>query len=46
MCIRDRYGPGFILDQLCGLSFRISPQSFYQVNAVQTEVLYLSLIHI
>ena len=34
------YGPGFILDRLCGLSFRISSQSFYQVNAVQTEVLY------
>ncbi|MBC5585602.1 23S rRNA (uracil(1939)-C(5))-methyltransferase RlmD [Eggerthella sp. NSJ-70] len=34
------YGPGFILDKLCGLSFRISSQSFYQVNAVQTEVLY------
>lgn len=34
------YGPGFILDQLCGLSFRISSHSFYQVNAVQTEVLY------
>ena len=34
------YGPGFILDTLCGLSFRISAQSFYQVNAVQTEVLY------
>lgn len=34
------YGPGFILDTLCGLSFRISSHSFYQVNAVQTEVLY------
>lgn len=34
------YGPGFIIDSLCGLSFRISSQSFYQVNAVQTEVLY------
>ena len=34
------YGPGFILDTLCGLSFRISSQSFYQVNAVQTSVLY------
>ena len=34
------YGPGFILDTLCGLSFRISSQSFYQVNAVQTAVLY------
>ena len=34
------YGPGFILDTLCGLSFRISSQSFYQVNSIQTEVLY------
>jgi len=34
------FGTGFILDTLCGLSFRISSQSFYQVNAVQTEVLY------
>lgn len=34
------YGPGFIRDTLCGLSFRISPKSFYQVNPVQTEVLY------
>lgn len=34
------YGPGFILDRLCRLSFRISSQSFYQVNVVQTEVLY------
>lgn len=38
------YGPGFILDRLCGLSFRISSQSFYQVNAVQTEVLYTTAI--
>ena len=34
------YGPGHIRDELCGLSFRISPQSFYQINPVQTEVLY------
>ena len=34
------YGPGFIKDTLCGCTFRISPQSFYQVNPVQTEVLY------
>ncbi|MEG0147357.1 MAG: methyltransferase domain-containing protein, partial [Raoultibacter sp.] len=34
------YGPGFILDNICGLSFRVSSHSFYQVNAVQTEVLY------
>lgn len=37
---RVLYGPGFILDTLCGLSFRISSHSFYQVNARQTEVLY------
>ena len=40
------YGPGFILDQLCGLSFRISSQSFYQVNAVQTEVLYQQAVEL
>ncbi|RDB64621.1 23S rRNA (uracil(1939)-C(5))-methyltransferase RlmD [Gordonibacter sp. 28C] len=40
------YGPGFILDQLCGLSFRISSQSFYQVNAVQTEVLYRQAVEL
>jgi 23S rRNA (uracil1939-C5)-methyltransferase len=34
------YGSGYITDELCGLSFRISPNSFYQVNPVQTEVLY------
>ena len=41
---RTLYGPGFILDRLCGLSFRISSHSFYQVNATQTEVLYRSAI--
>ena len=34
------YGKGFIRDTLCGCSFRISPKSFYQVNPVQTEILY------
>lgn len=34
------YGRGYIEDELCGRTFRISPQSFYQVNAVQTERLY------
>lgn len=37
---RTLYGPGFILDTLCGLTFRISSQSFYQVNSAQTEILY------
>lgn len=34
------YGPGTIEDELCGLTFEISAQSFYQVNPVQTEKLY------
>ena len=34
------YGPGFVLDTLCGLQFAISSRSFYQVNPWQTEVLY------
>jgi len=34
------YGKCYIEDRLCGLTFRISPQSFYQVNSRQTEVLY------
>lgn len=34
------YGRGYIEDELCGCTFRISPGSFYQVNPAQTEVLY------
>lgn len=34
------YGPGFITDILCGCRFRISARAFYQINPVQTEVLY------
>lgn len=34
------YGKGYIEDVLCGCRFRISSKSFYQVNPVQTEVLY------
>lgn len=34
------YGNGYIEDILCGCRFRISPKSFYQINPVQTEVLY------
>ncbi len=49
MILGDRqqvlYGPGFIKDQLCGSTFRISPKSFYQVNPKQTEVLYKTAIN-
>ena len=44
MVIGDRnqviYGKGHIEDIMCGKRFRISPGSFYQVNPVQTELLY------
>ena len=38
------YGKGYIEDTLCGCTFRISPKSFYQVNPVQTEILYQKAI--
>lgn len=34
------WGPGFITDYIGDVKYRISPQSFYQVNPVQTEKLY------
>lgn len=34
------YGKGYIEDVLCGLRFRISSKSFYQINPLQTERLY------
>ena len=43
---KDRilYGPGYIEDEIDGLKFKISAQSFYQVNPTQTEVLYSKAI--
>ncbi|MBO5497497.1 MAG: 23S rRNA (uracil(1939)-C(5))-methyltransferase RlmD [Oscillospiraceae bacterium] len=37
-------GPGTIEDVLCNHRFRISPRSFYQINPVQTEVLYQTAV--
>ena len=34
------FGSGYIVDKLCGLEFSISSRSFYQINPVQTEILY------
>ncbi len=34
------YGKGYIIDEICGLRFRISAKSFYQVNPYQAELLY------
>ncbi|WP_294457170.1 23S rRNA (uracil(1939)-C(5))-methyltransferase RlmD [uncultured Allofournierella sp.] len=38
------YGKGYIEDTLCGVTFRLSAASFYQVNPVQTERLYQTAI--
>ena len=38
------HGPGYIEDVLCGLRFRLSPRSFYQVNRDQAERLYETAI--
>ena len=38
------YGEGFIEDTLCGLNFRLSPRSFYQVNHHQAQRLYEAAI--
>lgn len=38
------YGKGYIEDTLCGVKFRLSAASFYQVNPVQTERLYQTAI--
>ena len=50
MVLGDRenvlYGKGYIEDILCGFRFRISSKSFYQVNPVQTEVLYRKAIEL
>ena len=38
------HGPGYIEDTLCGLTFRLSPNSFYQVNHHQAQRLYAAAI--
>ena len=37
---RVAYGSGIIEDVLCGMTFKISPFSFWQVNRAQAEKLY------
>ena len=38
------FGPGYIEDTLCGLNFRLSARSFYQVNHYQAQRLYEAAI--
>ena len=39
------YGDGYIYDILGDYKFKISPLSFYQVNPIQTEILYNTAIN-
>lgn len=43
---RVMYGPGFILDAIAGHVFKISAQSFFQVNPKQTERLYAKALEL
>lgn len=40
------YGEGYIYDSLCGLKFRISPESFYQINHKCAEKLYKKVVEL
>lgn len=40
------FGGGYIKDVLCDKTFVISPQSFYQVNPIQTQKLYQKAIEL
>ncbi len=40
------FGPGYIEDILCGLRFRLSARSFYQVNREQAQRLYAAALRL
>ena len=40
------WGDPYIYDELNGIRFGISPRSFYQVNPIQTEVLYSKTVEL
>ena len=40
------YGSGTIEDTLCGLRYRLSPRSFYQINHDQAERLYAAAVRL
>ncbi|MDR0839194.1 MAG: 23S rRNA (uracil(1939)-C(5))-methyltransferase RlmD [Oscillospiraceae bacterium] len=43
---RTLFGEEYLEDSLCGLKFRLSPRSFYQVNRAQAEALYAEAIRL
>lgn len=38
------YGPGILIDDLMGLKFKVSHQSFFQTNHIQTNKLYQQVL--
>ncbi|MBQ7789596.1 MAG: 23S rRNA (uracil(1939)-C(5))-methyltransferase RlmD [Clostridia bacterium] len=40
------YGNGYINDEICGVNFRISPESFYQINHPCATLLYEKAIEL
>ncbi len=42
--VRSLYGDGYITDTIGDLRYRISPQSFFQVNREQTQKLYATAL--
>lgn len=42
----NMYGRGFIEDSICGMKFRVSSKSFYQINSQQAAILYKKAIEI
>jgi 23S rRNA (uracil1939-C5)-methyltransferase len=44
--IRLLYGSEYLEDELGGLTFRLSPRSFYQVNRAQAEGLYAEVLRL
>ncbi len=40
------FGPGYIKDTICGLTFEISASSFFQVNPEQVEKLYKTALNL
>ena len=38
------YGPGYINEVLCGINFKISSKTFFQINHEQTEKLYNKIV--
>ena len=45
-CFHLIYGRDTLTDTLCGLTFELSPASFFQVNPVQTEKLYQTALNL